>query len=127
MPNVSSVEVLEKSAHITVANFTLRLPLGKVKKYRLRLQFSDGNNNDVIEWRKVDWPGLSRSETIVDTSGYWRLTPYRGRKQQTLALYHACTDTGPVPIGLGWIVDILKKNSLPETLIRTRERVTGDK
>jgi hypothetical protein len=76
-----------------------------------------------IGWQLIPWPELSPSETIRDTSGYWRLTPLPGDK--TLVEYQVRTDPGDIPFGAGWIVDLLTKGSLPDILESTRKRVTG--
>jgi hypothetical protein len=123
MPNVSSAKVLEQDGKAAVVEYILSLPLGKVKMYRLRLDYSTGKESSSIRWKMVPWPGIREGETIHDTSGYWLLKPYGGRPDRTLALYHVFTDPGPVPAGLGWIVDALSKNSLPKAMRGTRARV----
>jgi hypothetical protein len=59
-------------------------------------------------------------ETIRDTSGYWRIEAQSENK--SLTLYHLYTDPGPIPFGLGWIVDVLSKNSVPQVLLQTKDR-----
>jgi hypothetical protein len=121
MPNVSRIDVVEQCSDGVVLNYTLSLPLGKIKKYRLKLSTANKDEKTSrLEWQLQEWPGLDSSETIEDTTGYWLVeeqTPRRSR-----VLYHVYTDPGPIPFGLGWIVDELSKNSVPEALLRTRAR-----
>lgn len=124
MPNISSVEVLSQNSKEAMVNFILGLPLGKVKKYRLQLHFSENESNAAISWRMIDWPEVLPKERIKDTSGYWLLEPFPGRTDSTLALYHVFTDPGKVPFGMDWIVDIISESSLPKTIQQTRERVS---
>ncbi len=121
MPNVSEVTTLEQVGKATVLGFTLDLPLGKVKKYRILISMLESDPETArIEWTSQPWPGLKPAETIVETSGYWLLISRSSKS--TLLLYHVYTDPGPIPFGLEWIVDILSKNSIPEALLKTRER-----
>jgi len=121
MPNVSSIDMVEKTGEGTVLNYTLTLPLGKIKKYRLVISVSENDENTGrIRWRKLEWPGLKTSETIRDTTGYWFIE--EKAKNRSLVLYHVYTDPGPIPLGLGWIVDVLSKDSVPEALLQTKAR-----
>jgi hypothetical protein len=45
------------------------------------------------------------------------------QKDHLLVLYHVYTDPGPIPLGLGWIVQILSEKSVPKTLSQTRKRL----
>ena len=121
MPNVTSIDVLERTESTAVTNWLLTLPLKKQKKYRLSLRFLNNTDTAYIEWHKASWPGLMPNETIENTSGHWILK--RNGSNSTLALYNLCTDPGYVPLGLGWIVDALSKNSIPKTIINTRQRI----
>ena len=121
LPNVSRVEVLEQAGNRTVLNYTLSLPLGTIKKYRLRIDLRRaGKDLTRLGWEMVDWPGLPAEQTIEDTSGYWKIE--QDRPEGCLVLYHVSTDPGPVPFGLGWVVDMLRKNNVPEVVRATRER-----
>jgi len=121
MPNVSHVEIVEQAGNEAVLNYTLTLPLGKIKKYRLRISGSALTDKIyLLEWHLEKWPGLKREETISDTTGYWRVEE-KG-EGLSLVLYHVYTDPGPVPFGLGWIVDVLSKKSVPDVLLQTKRR-----
>jgi len=123
MPNLEKIEVVERDSHSVVLNYTLDLPLNKVKKYRLVTNFKRENGNALITWKLIPWPGLKESEKINDTTGYWNLSNYPNKKGYVLAVYQVYTDPGPIPTGLGWIVDILSKDSVPNVVLNTRHRV----
>jgi len=74
-------------------------------------------------WKKRPWPGLKPEETIVDTYGQWILEVFPGTTPRVLAYYRVYTDPGKVPLGTGWIVDFLTRQSVPDIIKRTRERV----
>ncbi len=119
MPNTASTVVSQTGAGFAVIDVTLALPMGKVKKYRLRMEPKADAQVCVLAWKQVPWPGLKQEETIADTTGYWQLTPSAGK---TAVKYVVSTDPGPVPFGLGWIVDSLSKDSIPLTLEALRKR-----
>lgn len=121
MPNVSQIEILEQKDNEAILNYTLSLPLGKVKKYRLKIVVTgDDKQPAMLEWRLEKWPGLKAEETIKDTTGYWLIREMT--QNSSLVLYHVYTDPGPVPFGLGWIIDVLSKNSVPKALSQTKAR-----
>jgi uncharacterized membrane protein len=123
MPNIVNVRVLKENSSSAVMNYTLGLPLGKLKKYRLSMTFLKDENRATLKWKMIDWPGIKKSETINDTTGYWLLENYHGSKSGVLVLYHVYTDPGHIPWGLGWIVDFLTKRTVPNIVKNTRERV----
>ncbi len=121
MPNVSHVDIFEKKEGEAVLNYTLTLPLGKIKKYRLKITIAEHDNRtSMIQWQMQKWPGLKAAETIKNTTGYWRIE--EKSESSSLILYHVYTDPGPIPVGLGWIVDILCKSSVPEALLQTKTK-----
>jgi len=121
MPNVSRIEILQQEDTTVVLNYTLTLPLGKIKKYRVRLETAEPDNQtSLIQWQLEQWPGLKPEETIRDTTGFWRIEELDAKR--SLVLYHVYTDPGKIPFGLGWIVDILSKDSVPDVLLMTKER-----
>jgi uncharacterized membrane protein len=123
MPNIVNVRVLQENASSAVMNYTLGLPLGKLKKYRLSMTFLKEENRATLKWHMIEWPGIKKSETINDTRGYWLLENYHGSRSGVLVLYHVYTDPGHIPWGLGWIVDFLTKGTVPNIVKNTRERV----
>ncbi|MFH2045979.1 MAG: SRPBCC family protein [Pseudomonadota bacterium] len=121
MPNVSRVDIMEKREPDVVINYTLSLPLGKIKKYRLKMSMTEPDNQTLIlKWKMQKWSGLNPAETIKDTTGYWRIE--EGTEKTSLVFYHVYTDPGPIPFGLEWIVDILSEKSVPETFLQTKAR-----
>ncbi len=123
MPNLAEVEIFKKDSNNAILNYTNELPLNKVKKYRLDMSFQKNKDEAMLKWVMIEWPGLRKSETINNTTGYWLLKNYPDKQNHIIALYHVYSDPGPVPFGLGWIVDILTYNSVPEIVINTRARV----
>ncbi len=126
MTNVSKTVILNKDSNDNVKHveYELKLPLGKIKRYRLELKLEQNTQDYAkISWRKLDWPELKRSETIDDTVGFWELKNHPIEKNHVIALYHVYTAPGPIPFGLKWIVDILTRKSLPNILKNTRKRI----
>lgn len=123
MPNTENTKVVLSADDYTLIEMTLGLPLGKIKKYRLKMESAVKPQSCHLSWKLVPWEELKSSETIADTSGYWQLMPAPANKNKTLVKYYVYADPGPVPFGLGWIVDVMSKISLPRTLEALRERV----
>jgi len=123
MPNTASAKVSQAGAGNALVDITLKLPMGKIKKYRLRMEPKVSTDSCVLAWKLVPWPGLKQEETIVDTTGQWQLTP-GASAGKTVVRYKVYTDPGPIPFGLGWIVDSLSKDSIPQTLDAVRKRAT---
>lgn len=124
MRNTDSVKVAQAAPTHSVIDVTLKLPMGKIKKYRLKMAPKVSAASCVLAWKLVPWPGLKQEETIADTTGQWQLTP-SAVAGKTLVRYDVKTDPGPIPFGLGWIVDSLSKDSIPQTLEGLRKRVAG--
>lgn len=121
MPNVSHVEILQQDESTALLNYTLVLPLGKIKKYRVRMKATEPDDQtSLIQWHLEQWPGLEPEETIRDTTGFWRIETLDAKR--SLVLYHVYTDPGKIPFGLGWIVDLLGKDSMPDVLLQTKKR-----
>jgi uncharacterized membrane protein len=123
MPNVDTVKVAAGPDNTTLLDVTLKLPMGKIKKYRLRMTPKPAPDACQLSWKLVPWEGLKPAETIVDTSGYWQLAPHPANPGRTVINYVVYTDPGPIPIGLGWIVDSMSKDSIPKTMDALRARV----
>ena len=121
MPNVSRTEIKDQNSTRSFVNFTLSLPMEQVKKYRLEFTRTDPNKSvSTLNWQMTPWPGLKAEKTIKDCSGYWWIVE-KGQNR-SLVLYHVYTDPGPVPLGLGWIVDYMTRKSVPQVLSKTRSR-----
>lgn len=123
MPNVTNVEILNSNHSSAILNYTISLPLKKIKKYRLELSYRINNNTAFVNWKMLPWPELSETETISDTEGYWLVKNYPEKEGHVIVLYHAYTDPGAISPGLDWIIDILTNHSIPTILLNTRERV----
>jgi hypothetical protein len=124
MPNTESAKVTKADAGHALVDITLKLPMGKIKKYRLRMEPKVSADSCIVAWKLVPWPGLKQEETIVDTTGQWQLTS-GASGGKTVVRYNVFTDPGPIPFGLGWIVDSLSKDSIPQTLDAVRKRVSA--
>ncbi len=120
MPNTASTVVSQTGPGHTVIDVTLKLPMGKVKKYRLKMEPTVTPESCKVAWTMLPWAGLKQEETIADTKGHWQLTPAGAGK--TAVKYVVTTDPGPIPFGFGWIVDSLSKDSIPQTLEALRKR-----
>jgi tetratricopeptide (TPR) repeat protein len=123
VPNVKEMIVKRSIDDVVTVDWQLSLPMGYVKKYRLRCWAKRKGNCIHRSWKKLPWPGLKADETIVDTYGQWILEPFPGQTPQVLAYYRVYTDPGRVPLGTGWIVDILSQKNVPDIIRRTRKRV----
>lgn len=124
MPNTASTVVSSTGPAHAVIDVTLTLAMGKVKKYRLRMEPKASAESCVVAWKMLPWPGVKQEESIADTTGAWQLTPAPGGGK-TLVKYTVFTDPGPIPFGLGWIVDSLSKDSIPQTLNALRKRAAA--
>jgi ribosome-associated toxin RatA of RatAB toxin-antitoxin module len=126
MPNTQSAKVSQSGAGFSVIDVTLKLPMGKIKKYRLRMDPKASAQSCVLAWKLQPWQGLKQEETITDTVGSWQLTP-AAAAGKTVVRYTVYTDPGPIPFGAGWIVDSLSKDSIPQTLEALRKRAAAPK
>lgn len=122
MPNTDKTKVIQATDDYSVVDMTLKLPLGKIKRYRLKLEPKTSRQTCRLAWKLIPWEELKPDETIADTSGYWQLTPHPSNANKTIVEYFVYADPGPVPFGFGWIVDILSKYSLPKTLEAVRNK-----
>ncbi|MDH4318180.1 MAG: hypothetical protein OEV64_07295 [Desulfobulbaceae bacterium] len=121
MPNVHEIEILSRSESDVIMNYVLELPLGQEKKYRLKISGPRQKESSfLLHWSLVPWPELKPEETIKDTTGYWLVQ--NDAEEQCLVLYHVSTDPGDIPFGLGWIVDILTKQSVPGAISALRNQ-----
>ena len=123
MPNTESTKVAMSKPGHTIIDVTLTLPMGKIKKYRLRMEPVVTPESCTVAWSQLPWKGLKPEETIADTSGYWEFSPAPAAGK-SIVKYVVSTDPGPVPFGLGWIVDSLSKDSIPLTLEGLRKKAS---
>lgn len=123
MPNTAKAKVTRQPDESALVDFTLTLPLGKVKKYRLKMTPKVSQASCYLSWKMQPWEGLKQEETIADTSGYWDLSAMAGNPGKTVVKYQVFTDPGPVPLGLGWIVDSMSKDSIPKMMDALRNKL----
>jgi len=123
MPNVKEMIVKDLPDGDVAVDWQLQLPMGFVKRYRLRCWAKHEEHRVQCFWKKLPWPGLKPKETIVDTYGQWILEDFPGEDSRVLAYYRVYTNPGHVPFGTGWIVDVLTERSVPDIIKRTRKRV----
>lgn len=125
MPNTDTTKVVQAGGDFSVVDITLKLPLGKMKRYRLRLEAKVTPQACHLSWKQVPWEELKLEDTIADTSGYWHLTPHPANPSRTVVEYFVYADPGYVPFGFRWIVDLMSKESLPKTLEALRGRAVA--
>jgi ribosome-associated toxin RatA of RatAB toxin-antitoxin module len=123
MPNTESAKVAMVSQGRAVVDVTLKLPMGKMKKYRLGMESTVSPEACTVAWKQLPWRGLKAEETIADTYGSWQFTP-APQAGKSVVKYVVYTDPGPIPFGLGWIVDSLSKDSIPQALEGLRKKAT---
>ncbi|PXX43183.1 SRPBCC family protein [Undibacterium pigrum] len=123
MPNTAKAKVTRQPDESALVDFTLNLPLGKVKKYRLKMTPKVSPVTCHLSWKLQPWEGLKQEETIADTSGYWELSALTSNPGKTVVRYQVFTDPGPVPMGLGWIVDSMSKDSIPKMMDALRNKL----
>ncbi len=125
MPNVSEIKIVSSTQDATIVDYKLLLPMGVVKKYRLKFWSKKEEYRFQLFWKKLPWPGLKPEETVIDTYGQWILEGASQKESPILAYYRVYTDPGNIPFGMGWIVDALTQNSIPDIIESTANRVKG--
>ena len=123
MPDVEQIWVRNSTDEGTIVDYKLGLPMGFVKKYRLKFHSKNEDGRTQISWKKLPWPGLKAKETVVDTYGQWIIEDFPGKDDQVLAYYRVYTDIGNIPLGTGWIVDALTTKSIEDMFKGTRRRI----
>ena len=123
MPNVSEITVRSSAGQAAVVDYKLGLPLGIVKRYRLKFWSKKEDTRYQLSWKKLPWPELRPKETVVDTYGQWIVEDFPDKDNHVLAYYRVYTDPGKIPFGTGWIADALTKKSMPEMFRRMQTRV----
>ncbi|MDH4273892.1 MAG: hypothetical protein OEW08_02520 [Gammaproteobacteria bacterium] len=123
MPHVATTRIEKLDAKRDALEYTLALPMGYTKRYRLAMSPSATKDGFELAWRKLDWPGLAATDTVRDTQGAWRVTLDAHAPDQVLIRYQVYTDPGAVPFGTGWIVDLLSERSVPDVVEKTRDRI----
>jgi hypothetical protein len=121
MPGTRSAVVVPVPAEDAVpgqvlVDMAIELPLGKVKRYRLQFDAKTSASTCQLSWKLVPRADLKVEDTIGDTKGYWMFSAAPGKAGKSVVEYFIYADPGPLPFGLGWIVDMLSKRSPPKTV-----------
>jgi len=122
MPNVSEITVRSSTGEAAIVDYKLGLPLGIVKRYRLKFRSKHQDNRYQLFWKKLPWPELKPKQTVVDTWGQWIVEDFPGKDNHVLAYYRVYTDPGKIPFGTGWIADALTKQSMPKMFKQIQKR-----
>jgi hypothetical protein len=123
MPDVKEITVRISADGGTIVDHKLGLPLGFVKKYRLKFHSKNEDGRTQMSWKKLPWPGLKAGETVVDTYGQWIIEDFSDKDDHVLAYYRVYTDTGKIPLGTGWIVDAMTTESIKDMFKGTQRRI----
>ena len=123
MPDVEEITVRISADGRKIVDYKLGLPLGFVKKYRLKFHSKNEDGRTQISWKKLPWPGLKAEETVVDTYGQWIIEDFPDRNGKVLAYYRVYTDIGKIPLGTGWIVDVMTTDSIKKMFEGTQRRI----
>lgn len=121
MPRVERTVVTDESDTAFLVEQYLKLPLGVHRRYRLRYSVRRGDDGFRIDWEKVPWPEVPLSQSVVDTSGHWRVARFSGGG--LLAFYRVYTDPGRVPLGMKGLALSLSKHEIPKVIERVRQRL----
>jgi len=112
MPRLESADLIMDTDTLLSYIFNIRLPMNIKYKYKIKIHMSKKSESTWLAWETIDW----EENSIEETWGQWYLTPYGINKEQVLVQYQVYTDPGYIPFGFKWLVDVLTKNSLPETV-----------
>ncbi len=121
MPRVEKTIVTDESDLVSIVEEYLKLPLGVHRRYRLRYSVCRGEDGFRIEWKKIPWPEVPLSQSVVDTSGHWQVE--RFSEGGLLAFYQVYTDPGRVPLGMKGLALSLSKHEIPKVIERVRQRL----
>jgi hypothetical protein len=121
MPRVEKTVVTDESDSVSIVEEYLKLPLGVHRRYRLRYSVCRGEDGFRIEWKKISWPEVPLSQSVVDTSGHWQVE--RFNEGGLLAFYQVYTDPGRVPLGMKGLALSLSKHEIPKVIERVRQRL----
>jgi hypothetical protein len=121
MPRVEKTAVTDESDSVSIVEEYLKLPLGVHRRYRLRYSVCRGDDGFRIEWKKLPWPEVPLSQSVVDTSGHWQVERFSGGG--LLAFYQVYTDPGRVPLGMKGLALSLSKREIPKVIERVRQRL----
>ena len=112
MPRLESADLIMDSDTLLSYIFNISLPMNIKYKYKIKIHMSENPESNWLAWETIDW----QENSIEETWGQWYLTSYGTNNDKVLVQYQVYTDPGYIPFGFKWLVDILTKNSLPETV-----------
>jgi hypothetical protein len=121
MPRVEKTVVTDESDSVSIVEEYLKLPLGVHRRYRLRYSVCRGDDGFRVDWKKLPWPEVPLSQSVVDTSGHWQVA--RFSEGGLLAFYQVYTDPGRVPLGMKGLALSLSKHEIPKVIERVRQRL----
>jgi len=121
MPSVGAAKVCDITGPCSVVEVKLRLPFGVKKQYRLRYTSARYDSRFEVVWEMIPWPELKPSQTVVDTSGFWNISPFEDAG--LLAVYHIYTEPGRVPLGLTKVAYGVARNKIPAGIAKLRDRI----
>ena len=112
MPRLESADLIMDNDTLLSYVFNIRLPVNIKYKYKIKIHMSESSDSNWLAWETIDW----QENSIEETWGQWHLTSYGINNDKVLVQYQVYTDPGYIPFGFKWLVDVLTKNSLPETV-----------
>ena len=115
MPRFDYAEQINPSEYI----FNIILPMNIKYQYRIEIQKS---TPIWLFWETVPW----EKNSIKETWGQWYLEPYDESGSKTLIRYQVYTDPGYIPYGFEWVIDIMTRISLPETVKNLKKWVENN-
>jgi hypothetical protein len=121
MPSVGAAKVCDITGPCSVVEVKLHLPFGVKKQYRLRYTSARYDSRFEVVWEMIPWPELKPSQTVVDTSGFWNISPFEDAG--LLAVYHIYTEPGRVPLGLTKVAYGVARNKIPAGIAKLRDRI----
>jgi len=120
-PHVAHISMLHANSEQATVAYTLALPMGIEKRYRLQLDYVEQGQSKQMLWQKTAWQPEDESQRIGQTTGYWLIQATADANVSIIA-YQTITDPGDVPFGLGWIVAYLSDTSIKALLMQTKIR-----
>jgi len=121
MSAVGEVQILDDTGRETILNYILKPILGVSKRYRLKMTPSKPDSLVwKLAWEQLPWPGLKPMETLADTRGHWLIIQQSPKR--CLVKYYVYSDPGPIPFGLGGLVNMMGESNVTKVVEETRHR-----